>query len=80
MSLQDGLSLPALLGEVNVSYGRIERTIQLLSLESPAPIVKDGSKWQLTAANLSDEFWERADRLTRLRRDEQRQMQEYVSA
>ena len=74
----DGLSLPALLGEVNVSKGRIEKTIQLLSLESPAPIVKDGSKWQLTAEELSDEFWKRADRLTRLRRDEQRQMQEYV--
>ena len=74
----DGLSLPALLGEVNVSKSRIEKTIQLLSLESPAPIVKDGSRWQLTTEELSDEFWERADRLTRLRRDEQRQMQEYV--
>ena len=74
----DGLSLPALLGKVNVSKGRIEKTIQLLSLEFPAPIVKDGSKWQLTAEELSDEFWERADRLIRLRRDEQRQMQEYV--
>ena len=74
----DGLSVPALLGDVNVSKGRIEMTIQLLSLESPAPIVKDGSKWQLTAEELSDEFWKRADRLTRLRRDEQRQMQEYV--
>ena len=74
----DGLSLPGLLGEVNVSEGRIKKTIQLLSLESPAPIVKDGSKWQLSAVDLGDEFWERADRLTRLRRDEQRQMQEYV--
>ena len=73
-----GLSVPALLGEVNVSKGRIEKTIELLSLESPAPIAKEGTKWQLTAANLSDEFWERADRLTRLRREEQRQMQEYV--
>ena len=73
-----GLSVPALLGEVNVSKGRIEKTIELLSLESPAPIAKEGTKWQLTAADLSDEFWERADRLTRLRREEQRQMQEYV--
>ena len=74
----NGLSVPALLGEVNVSQDRIKKTMELLSLESPAPIAKEGSKWQLTAANLSDEFWERADRLTRLRRDEQRQMQEYV--
>ena len=74
----DGLSVPSLLGEVNVSKGRIEKTIALLSLESPAPIAKQGAKWQLTAADLNEEFWERAERLTRLRREEQRQMREYV--
>ena len=77
-AVPNGLSVPALLGEVNVSKRRVEKTIELLSLESPAPIAKEGPKWQLTAADLSDEFWERADRLTRLRREEQRQMQEYV--
>jgi ATP-dependent DNA helicase RecQ len=74
-----GLSVPELLGRVNLSMGRIEKTIALLSLESPAPIAKQGTKWQLTAANLSEAFWERAERLTELRREEQRQMQEYVS-
>jgi len=61
-----------------LSKGRIQKTIDLLSLESPAPIAKQGSKWQLTVANLSREFWERAERLTTLRRDEQQQMQKYV--
>ena len=51
---------------VNLSKGRIEKTIALLSLEAPAPIAKQGTKWQLTAANLSDDFWERAERLTAL--------------
>ncbi|MBC7284211.1 RecQ family ATP-dependent DNA helicase, partial [Hoeflea sp.] len=74
----DGLSVPQLLGRVNLSKGRIEKTIALLSLESPAPIAKQGSKWQLTAATLSGGFWERAERLTALRRDEYRQMQSYV--
>ena len=74
----DGLSVRNLLGEVNISGGRIEKTIALLALESPAPIVREGPRWQLTAADLSDEFWERAERLTSLRREEQRQMQEYV--
>ena len=74
----NGLSVPELLGDLNVGKNRIERTIALLSLESPAPIVKEGSKWQLTAEDLSGEFWERADRLTHLRREEQRQMREYV--
>jgi ATP-dependent DNA helicase RecQ len=73
-----GLSVPELMASINLSKGRIEKTIALLSLESPAPLAKQGSKWQLTAAKLSESFWQRAERLTRLRRDEQRQMQEYV--
>ena len=75
----DGLSVPALLGRVNLSKGRIDKTIALLSLEAPAPIARQGSKWQLTAATLSEGFWQRAGRLTALRRDEQRQMQDYVA-
>lgn len=74
-----GLSVPELLAEVNVSKGRVEKTIALLALESPAPIARQGTRWQLTAARLSDAFWRRAERLTALRRAEQAQMQEYVS-
>jgi len=74
-----GLSVPELMATVNLSKSRIEKTIALLSLESPSPIAKQGSKWQLTAANLSEAFWQRAQRLTELRRNEQREMQDYVS-
>ena len=74
-----GLSVPELMARVNLSKGRIEKTIALLSLESPAPIAKQSTKWQLTAANLSEAFWQRAERLTNLRRVEQRQMQDYVN-
>jgi ATP-dependent DNA helicase RecQ len=75
----NGLSVPELLSRVNLSKGRVDKTIALLSLEAPAPIAKQGSKWQLTAATLSEAFWDRAERLTALRRDEQQQMQDYVS-
>ena len=75
----DGLSVPALLREVNVTQRRIEQALKLLALESPAPVVKQGSKWQLTAASLSEEFWERAERLTAMRHDEQAQMREYLA-
>jgi len=75
---KEGLSLYELLAKVNISMGRVQKTIQLLSLESPAPIVKQESKWQLTASKLSSEFWDRAERLTSLRREEQQQMQDYV--
>jgi ATP-dependent DNA helicase RecQ len=73
-----GLSVNEFLSRVNIRRGRIDKALQLMSLESPAPVVKQGSKWVLTAANLSDGFWQRAERLTGLRRVEQQQMQEYV--
>lgn len=76
---ENGLSVPDLLSRVNLSKGRVDKTIALLSLEAPAPIAKQGTKWQLTAAMLSEGFWARAERLTALRRDEHQQMQEYVS-
>lgn len=75
----NGLSVPELLSRVNLSKGRVDKTIALLSLEAPAPIAKQGSKWQLTAAMLGEAFWDRAERLTALRRDEHQQMQDYVS-
>ncbi|MDM4141403.1 MULTISPECIES: RecQ family ATP-dependent DNA helicase [Mycobacterium] len=75
----DGLSTAELTTLVNIRKGRIEKAIELLKLESPPPIATVGGKWQLTASTLSEEFWDRADRLTELRRQEQRQMQEYVN-
>ncbi|OAX87928.1 ATP-dependent DNA helicase RecG [Xanthomonas nasturtii] len=75
----EGLSIPDIMTRVNMGKGRIEKTITALSLESPAPIAKQGTKWQLTAAELGNGFWARADRLTKLRRAELQQMQEYVS-
>lgn len=74
----DGLSIPELMSRVNLPKGRIDKTIALLSLEAPAPVAKLGTKWQLTVAKLSEAFWERAERLTELRREEHRQMQDYV--
>ena len=74
----EGLSAPEIEGAVNISRGRIQKAIQLLSLESPAPIARQGAKWQLTVATLNPAFWRRAERLTELRKAEQAQMQDYV--
>ena len=73
-----GLSVPELLTKVNLSKGRVEKTVALLSLEAPAPIAKQGAKWQLTAASLGQGFWDRAVRLTALRQGEHQQMRDYV--
>jgi len=73
-----GLSIPELLSKVNLSRARVDKTVSLLSLESPAPIAKQGTKWQLIASDLNQSFWDRAERLTALRQDEHQQMKDYV--
>lgn len=73
-----GLSVPELMNRVNLSCRKIEHVLKLLSLESPAPLVKQGTKWQLTSTSLSPSFWQRAERLTQLRYQEHQQMKEYV--
>lgn len=75
----EGLTLSEIASAVNIHHNRIERAVKLLSLEAPAPLVRQGRRWRLTAARLSGEFWERAERLTALRYAEQQQMQEYVA-
>lgn len=74
----EGLSARELLGHVNVGYGRVDKTLKLLSLEHPAPLVKERSKYRRTGQPLSEAFWERTERLTTLRREEQAEMQRYV--
>ena len=74
----DGLSVVQLQRKLNLTFGAVNKALKLLSLESPAPIVKDNSYWKLSAARLSASFWERVQRLTELRRYEQGQMHEYA--
>ncbi len=75
----EGLSTREMENKVNISPKRLEKAIKIMALESPAPIAKQGPKWQLTPASLSASFWGRIKRLTDLRKEEQRQMQAYVS-
>ena len=73
-----GLSVYDLLRKLNISKQKIEHALKLLALESPPPAVNESGKWMLTSAPLAPTFWERARRLTDLRRAEQRQMHEYI--
>jgi ATP-dependent DNA helicase RecQ len=78
-AVPDGLSLYGLERAVNISHGRIEKTLLLMSFELPAPVTKVDNKWQLTVADLSPAFWKRAERLTTLRQAEQEQMRKYAA-
>ena len=73
-----GLSTQELKHRLNLHPDKIEKAIELLSLESPSPIAASDGRWQLVAAELSVKFWQRVRRLTDLRYGEKAQMQEYI--
>jgi ATP-dependent DNA helicase RecQ len=74
----DGLTSGELQIQLNAPIGRLNHALKLLSLESPAPLLKLDSHWKRTAAPLAPGFWERIERLTRLRKHEQARMGEYL--
>lgn len=73
-----GLTLDELCAAVNIRRARLARVLDLLSLESPAPLVRAGAQWRATAVPPDDAFWKRAGRRARLRRRERKRMQDYI--
>lgn len=73
-----GLSIKQMLPNINLPQGRIEKVLTLLSLESPAPVVKENGKWFLTIEEVKHEFWERIERIKKIKRKEIAQMKEYT--
>ena len=74
-----GLSIYELQRRLNLSFTILNKALKLLSLESPAPVLKQDNRWTTTASRLDNNFWERVHRLTELRRFEQAQMIEYCA-
>ena len=73
----NGLSVPQLEQELNLSRGQIEKVLKLLSLESPAPVSKQSSKWYATPVDYQPDT-DKIERLTQIRRQEQDKMREYM--
>ncbi|MEZ2230415.1 RecQ family ATP-dependent DNA helicase [Microcoleus sp.] len=73
----NGLSVPQLEQEINLCKGQIEKVLKLLSLESPAPVIKQNSKWYATPVDYQPDT-DKIERLTQIRRQEQDRMREYM--
>ncbi|HID49608.1 MAG TPA: ATP-dependent DNA helicase RecQ, partial [Chromatiales bacterium] len=72
----DGLSVPQLEQYLNLRRGQIDKVLKILSVENPAPVIKQGSKWHRTPVPFSMDH-ERIGRLTRQRELEWQEMQGY---
>lgn len=73
----NGLSISNLESSLNLSRGQIEKTLKILALESPAPVVKQGNKWYRTANPYTYNL-AKVEQITALRRSERQQMQDYL--
>lgn len=75
----NGLSVQEMQCALNLQQRQINKTIRFLTVESPSPITKIASKWQVTAAAASYQI-NQADinAITEMRRKEQQQMHDYM--
>jgi ATP-dependent DNA helicase RecQ len=74
----DGLPISKLEEKLNMRKGQIEKVLKFLSVESPAPIYKNGSTWVRTPVTYHLDH-DQIARLTGMREQEWQQMQDYVA-
>ncbi|MGI0481697.1 RecQ family ATP-dependent DNA helicase [Geminocystis sp. CENA526] len=75
----NGLSVYELQEKINLSHGKIDKVLKLLTLDSPSPITKQGSKWYATPVNYYIDT-QKIELLKQIRYQEQKQMQDYMNS
>lgn len=76
---ENGLSVPEMQKVLNLRKSQIDKTLKFLTIESPAPIAKNKTKWSITTSGSSyiiDQNY--IDSILKIRKDEQKQMQDYM--
>jgi len=75
----NGLSVPEMQRVLNLRKNQINKTIKFLTVESPSPITKIGTKWQATVTAASYQVNQvYVNAITNIRRSEQQQMRDYM--
>lgn len=73
----DGLSLPHLQEQINLPQGKIEQALKFLNVETPSPVIKDGSQWRRTPVRYAMDH-EKIRRLTGKREEEWKELKRYI--
>ncbi len=76
---RDGQSVSQLEQSLNLRRGAIESALQFLSVESPAPVIKEGVKWRRTPVRYRMDK-ERIEHLTSQREIEWTEIQSYIDS
>ncbi len=64
---------------VNLPRGQISQILKLLTTHTPSPVSKQGNRWYRTHVPYTQDR-ERIEHITRIRREEQAQMMDYMSS
>lgn len=75
----DGLTTRAIENSVNLRMGQIEKALKFLSVDNPAPVVKEGGTWMRTPVPYQMDH-ERIQHLTGQREQEWHEVQSYIDA
>jgi ATP-dependent DNA helicase RecQ len=75
----DELSVRQLEEHLNLRQGQIDKALKILSVENPAPVIKQGSKWRRTPVPFSMDH-ERIEHLTQQRELEWQEVQDYIDS
>lgn len=73
----DGMSMNELEEAVNLRHGQIERALKFLSVDNPAPVIKETSRWHRTPVEYHMDH-DRIRRLTGQREVEWQEVQGYI--
>lgn len=73
----DGLSIVKMQEHVNLTQGQVDKVLKYLSVENPAPVIKQGSQWRRTPVEYHMDH-ERIAHLTHQREEEWQQVKDYM--
>src|SRR5581483_10945565 len=66
LAASDGLTIREIEPAVNLRFGQINTVLAYLSVENPAPVIRDGGRWRRTSVSYRLDL-DRIQRLTRQR-------------
>lgn len=75
----DGLSTGQLQKKLNLSKGSIDKVLKQLSVETPSPVAKQGSKWLTTPVQYTPDR-AKIEQISEIRQQEQRRMSDYANS
>jgi ATP-dependent DNA helicase RecQ len=79
LEASDGLSTYGLQEQLNLRLGQISKVLKMLSVENPAPVIKQGSKWFRTPVAFQMAH-ERIEHLTQQREQEWQELNGYIDS